>query len=89
MFQWFPIFVGDLPLLELADAQVRYDNALRLEIVGKIAGALAADHHWTERLSLIPDSTYAFLDRDVTENFLKCSLDRGGRERDAPYSRRL
>lgn len=55
--------MGDIHLLDPADLQFRYNCVVRLDIVGMLAGALASDYYWTDRVTLIPDYTYAFLDR--------------------------
>lgn len=65
--KYFPIFHGDLRLLKRADVEVSHDQALRIEIARIIAVPRAAYFHWNERVSLIPDPTYAFLHRALTE----------------------
>lgn len=57
----------DLALLDRAHAQVRYNPALRLEIVGMLTGALADEYYWTDRVSLIPDFTYALLEEATSK----------------------
>lgn len=67
LLRFFLEFVEDLPILELADASKHFEKALHWDIFAMLEGALAADHYWTERLTLLPDSTLSFLRRTILE----------------------
>lgn len=46
----------DLPILQRADASKRFEKYLYWGFVAILAGALATDHHWTERVMLLTES---------------------------------
>lgn len=65
--RFFPEFVEDLPLQECTKASKRFEKALHWEIVYMLAGTLAADHYWTERITLFPETILSFLRRPMLE----------------------
>lgn len=67
----------DLPLDHRSNYQTLYDCALRVELLGMLAGALVVDPWWRERVSLIPDSTFEFLRRASLEEFPGIILTEG------------
>lgn len=61
ILKYFPTFMRDLPLEHRYGFKTRYDYALRMELVRRLAGALVVEHWWTERFSLIAVTTSTFL----------------------------
>lgn len=76
-----PTYVEDFRFNQRAEAQVRYSQDLRIEVVMKLTGSLAVDQYWTERVSLLPDSTFWFLqwgDLEVFTGLLSIDVAESG-----------
>lgn len=61
ILKYSPNFMEDLPMDHLCEYRTRYDCALRSELLGMIYGPVVTDNCWTERVPLIPDSTFGLL----------------------------
>lgn len=67
MISVFREFVEDLPLLERTDAAKRFEKALPWQFIALLAGDLATDHYWNERITILQECTLSFLLRVMLE----------------------